>query len=85
MTVMVGAGSGSVWQMGMALQLGSCHGRETLHLVVVQDTTVDLQSLQSVLDKAFEAAGIRLRQPAEPQTEQQPEQQPEQHPEPAPA
>jgi len=46
-----------------------------------QDTTVDLDSLQPVLDKAFEAAAIKLRQPdQQPQTEQQPghEQQAEQ-------
>ena len=45
----------------------------------VQDTTVDLESLQPVLDKAFEAAGIK-RKAAEQQQEQQQSPQPEQQP-----
>ena len=50
-------------------------------VIAVQDTTVDLESLEPVLEKAFEAAGIRRRhveqqqQQQEPQPEQQPEQQ----------
>ena len=53
---------------------------------------MDLESLQPVLEKAFEAAGIKLRQPEQQQQaeqqqteqqqteQQQPEQQPEQQP-----
>ena len=52
-------------------------------LVAVQDTTVDLESLYPVLEKAFEAADIKRKhaeqqQQQEPQSEQQQEPQPEQ-------
>ncbi len=49
--------------------------------IAVQDTTVDLESLYPVLEKAFEAAGIQ-RKHAEQQ--QQQESQPEQQQEPQP-
>ncbi len=57
----------------------------------VQDTTVDLESLYPVLEKAFEAAGIQRKhaeqqQQPEPQSEQQhqPEPKSEQQQEPQP-
>ena len=76
-----------------ALRWAFMRGARRCILCFLQDTTIDLQSLQAVLDKAFEAAAIQLRQPAaqqqpdpqpvqqpDEQTEPQPDQQPEQQP-----